>query len=222
MKGCENNKENSLLINQEDLNTALVYRHGKKNQTKIESACVGIAGLGGLGSHIALALARVGVGHLILVDFDEVNISNLHRQHYGICDIGSYKTEAILKQLKMINPYITYEIHTKKLTADNSAEIFKDCSIVCEAFDGAEQKAMLIETILVELPHTKIVSGNGMAGYDSANTIVTRKAFDRLYICGDESNDVADTLGLIAPRVMVCAAHQATMALRLILEQDEA
>lgn len=208
-------------MEKEQLHAALVARHEADIQRKLDTACVGIAGLGGLGSHIAIHLARLGVGRLVLADFDTVDITNLNRQHYTIQDLGRPKTEAMLDQLTAINPYLEYQTHMVRITAENAAPIFAGCDVICEAFDRAEQKAMLIEALCSALPDTAIVSGNGMAGFASANQIVTRKMFGRLYLCGDGQSDIADGLGLMAPRVAVCAAHQATMALRLLLGEEE-
>lgn len=208
-------------LTQEQLHAALVERHGADIQQRLDRAAVGIAGLGGLGSNIAVHLARLGVGRLVLVDFDTVEVSNLNRQHYTMKDIGVPKTLALLEQLEEINPYLQYEPHTERIIPANAASLFADCDVVCEAFDRAEQKAMLIETLLERLPDTPIVSGSGMAGYGSANLMRTERRFGRLYVCGDGASDIADGVGLMAPRVAVCAAQQATMVLRLLLGHTE-
>lgn len=204
-------------LTKEELHAALVERHGADIQQKLDGAAVGIAGLGGLGSNIAVHLARLGVGRLVLVDFDTVEVSNLNRQHYTMKDIGIPKTLALLEQLEAINPYLQYEPHTERIIPANAARLFAGCDVVCEAFDRADQKAMLIETLLEQLPDTPIVSGSGMAGFGSANLMRTERRFGRLYVCGDGSSDVTDGIGLMAPRVAVCAAQQATMVLRLLL-----
>ena len=204
-------------LTQKELHDALVARHGAAMQERLDRAAVGIAGLGGLGSHIAVHLARLGVGRLVLVDFDVVDVTNLHRQHYTMQDVGVPKTLALLEQLEAINPYLDYETHTERVIPANAARLFAGCDLVCEAFDRAEQKAMLIETLLTRLPDAFLVSGSGMAGSGSANAIRTEQRFGRLYVCGDGESDTADGVGLLAPRVAVCAAHQATMALRLLL-----
>ncbi|MGI6181260.1 MAG: sulfur carrier protein ThiS adenylyltransferase ThiF [Agathobaculum sp.] len=209
------------MLTQQELHAALVCRHGAAIQSKIDRATIGIAGLGGLGSNIAVLLARLGVGHLVLVDFDKVDITNLHRQHYTMDDLGVPKAQALKKQLIAINPYLNYETYIEKVLPENAARLFAGCDIVCEAFDRADQKAMLIETLLDALPDAPIISGSGMAGYGSANAIRTEKRFSRLYLCGDGVSDISDGLGLMAPRVAVCAAHQATMALRLLLGERE-
>lgn len=204
-------------LTQEELHAALVERHGQALQEKLDGAKVGIAGLGGLGSNIAVHLARLGIGHLVLVDFDVVDVTNLNRQHYTMRDLDMPKTIALLEQLEAINPYINYETYTERVIPANAARLFSGCDVVCEAFDRPDQKAMLIETLLRELPGTPVVSGNGMAGYGSANEIRVRRKFGKLYVCGDEASDAAAGLGLMAPRVAVCAAHQATAVLRLLL-----
>lgn len=204
-------------LTQEELHAALVERHGADIQQKLDRTSVGIAGLGGLGSNIAVHLARLGVGRLVLVDFDTVDVTNLNRQHYTMKDIGVPKTLALLEQLEEINPYLQYEPYTERVIPANVTRMFAGCDVVCEAFDCADQKAMLIETLLERLPDTVVVSGSGMAGYGSANAIRTERRFGRLYVCGDGTSDIADGVGLMAPRVAVCAAQQATMVLRLLL-----
>lgn len=208
-------------LTQEQLHAALVERHGADIQQKLDRAAVGIAGLGGLGSNIAVFLARLGVGRLVLVDFDTVEVSNLNRQHYTMRDLGRPKADALRDQLIEINPYLDYKTYTMRVTPENAPQLFADCDVVCEAFDRADQKAMLIETLLAHLPDTPIVSGSGMAGCGSANAIRTERRFARLYLCGDGTSDIADGVGLMAPRVAVCAAHEATMVLRLLLGYTE-
>ena len=200
---------------------ALNDRHGKDLQNKISSTTVGICGLGGLGSNIAIALARAGIGKLILIDFDKVDITNLHRQQYKASQVGMYKTEALRENLTEINPYLETEIHTVCVTEENAKELLKDCDIICEAFDNAECKAMLTNLVLEEMPEKYIVAASGMAGMGSANSIHTRKVTKRFYLCGDEISDASDGIGLVSSRVMLCAAHQAHTVLRLIANEFE-
>ena len=200
---------------------ALNDRHGEDLQNKISSTTVGICGLGGLGSNIAIALARAGVGKLILIDFDKVDITNLHRQQYKANQIGMYKTEALRENLTEINPYLETEIQTVCVTEENAKELLKDCNIICEAFDNAECKSMLTNLVLEEMPDKYIVAASGMAGMGSANSIHTRKVTKRFYLCGDEISDASDGIGLVSSRVMLCAAHQAHTVLRIIAEEYE-
>lgn len=195
---------------------ALIVRHGAQLQERFSSAKVAICGLGGLGSNIAIALARAGIGRLILMDFDRVDITNLHRQQYKAYQIGRYKVDALTENLREAAPYTEVEGTVTKVTEENLAELLKDADIVCEAFDRAEEKAMLVNTVLEQLPECYVVAASGMAGMDTPNTIRTRKIMKRLYLCGDEVSAVEDTMGLVAPRVMLCAAHQAQTVLRIL------
>lgn len=205
----------------EEFERVMTERHTRPVYDKLRSARVAVAGLGGLGSNVAVSLARAGVGELMLVDFDRVDLSNLNRQQYEIADLGRYKTDALSERLALINPYMKLTARTVKVTAENAAEIFGGFGIVCEAFDRADRKAMLISALLGECRDTVIVSGSGMAGYLSSNTIQTKRSLDRLYICGDGVTDSADVNGLMAPRVAICANHQANMIIRLILGERE-
>ncbi len=197
---------------------ALEERHGKELQDKISLSTVAVCGLGGLGSNIAILLARTGVGKLILIDFDKVDITNLHRQQYKACQIGMYKTEALTCNLKEIAPYLETEIHTVRMDENNYSELLQSADIICEAFDDAEAKANIVNFVLSEMPTKYIVAASGMAGLDSANSIKTRKISKRFYLCGDEKSDVQEGMGLVASRVSVCASHQANTVLRIISE----
>lgn len=200
---------------------ALEERHGKELHSKISSSTVAICGLGGLGSNIAILLARAGVGKLILIDFDKVDITNLHRQQYKVSQIGMYKTKALARNLKEIAPFLETEIHTAYMDKNNYYKLLKSADIICEAFDNAEAKADIVNFVLTKMPEKYIVAASGMAGLHSANLIKTRKVSNRFYLCGDEKSDVKDTIGLVASRVCVCASHQAHMVLRIISEKFE-
>lgn len=210
-----------LIPTKKEWNKALSKRHGKALQERFASAAVAICGLGGLGSNIALALARTGIGRLILIDFDRVDITNLHRQQYKASQIGMYKTDALKENLAEIAPYIEIEAHTVRLTEDTAAEFLDDADIICEAFDDAECKAMLTNTVLEAMPDKYLVAASGMAGMGSANKIRTRRVSKRFYICGDGTSDVAEERSLVASRVMLCAAHQAHTVLRILAGQFE-
>ena len=200
---------------------ALEERHGKDLHKAFSSATVAVCGLGGLGSNIAIALARAGVGKLILIDFDRVDISNLHRQQYKASQIGMYKTDALLDNLREIAPYIELEIHTERITEDNATTLLRGADVVCEAFDDAECKALLTNILFSELPDKYLVAASGMAGMGVTNSIKTRRITSRFYLCGDETSEVSDGIGLVAPRVALCAAHQAHTVLRILAKQFE-
>ena len=165
--------------NQDELESMMMARHTPHVHNKVKKAKVGIAGLGGLGSNIAVMLARIGVGHLLLVDFDIIEPSNLNRQSYYVRHLGMPKAIALKEQIQEINPFIKIDTKLVKITEENVVELFEDCDIICEAFDKADQKSMLINSALSKLPESIIVSGSGMAGYDSSNTIQTRRPMKR-------------------------------------------
>lgn len=200
---------------------ALIKRQGEEIQKKFAGASIAICGLGGLGSNIAVSLARAGIGKLLLVDFDSVDIANLHRQQYKANQIGKYKTEALLENLKEIAPYIDIEIHTAYVTEENAAHLLQGADIICEAFDNAECKAMLTNIVLETMPDKYFVAASGMAGMGTANSIQTRKITEKFFLCGDETSDVAEAGSLVAPRVMLCAAHQAHTVLRILAGKIE-
>lgn len=206
----------------EELTHALEQRHTKEVQDKLQSAKVAICGLGGLGSNIAIALARTGIGHIHLIDFDVVDISNLNRQQYAIKNLGEEKTKALCDLLKGFAPYSHIFYDSVKVDAQNATKLLEQETIICEAFDVPEQKAMLTNVVLSTMPDKILVGGSGMAGYASGNLIKTKKIRRNYYLCGDFVSDAKQTCGLLAPRVMLCASHQATMILRLILGEEEA
>ena len=210
-----------MIPTKEEWNNALEERHGKELHRAFSSATVAVCALGGLGSNIAIVLARAGIGKLILIDFDRVDITNLHRQQYKASQIGMYKTDALAENLREINPYIEFETHTERIAEENAVTLLKDADIICEAFDDAECKAMLTNTILSELPDKYLVAASGMAGMGVTNSIKTRRITSRFYLCGDETSEVSDGIGLVATRVALCAAHEAHTVLRILAKQFE-
>lgn len=201
--------------------SALTKRQGEEVQKRFSSATVAICGLGGLGSNIAIALARAGIGRLILIDFDQVDLTNLHRQQYTVSQIGMFKTDALAATLRQIDPYIEPETHTVKITEENAEELLKEANIICEAFDDAEAKAMLTNSVLEKMPKKYLIAASGMAGTGDANSIQTRKITERFYLCGDLVSDVTDGIALVAPRVMLCAAHQAHKVLQILMKEGK-
>lgn len=205
----------------EVMREALNIRHGEDLQDKISAARVAVCGLGGLGSNIAIALARAGVGHLHLIDFDRVDLTNLNRQQYAVGQLGQYKTDALRETLSLVSPYCDVTCDTIKVTEETLPDLLRNEDYICEAFDRAEAKAMLVSGVLEHFPEKYLVAGSGLAGLGSANTIQTRRISKRFYLCGDGTSDSSVGLGLVASRVLVCAAHEANMILRLIAGETE-
>lgn len=184
---------------------------------RLREARVGIAGLGGIGSNLAAALVRAGVGTLVLADFDAVDPTNLNRQNYTVSDIGRPKTDATAAHLREIDPTVRLELHQLRLGAANIPTVFAGCEVVCEAFDREDQKALLVETVLAACPRTEIVASSGLAGWSDANLIRTAQPFARLTVCGDGVSAARPGCGLMAPRVMVCAGHMANAVIQRLM-----
>lgn len=206
------------MLNEETFISEAFKRLPKELINKIKNKTVGIAGVGGLGSNIAVALVRTGIKNLIIADFDKVEYSNLNRQYYFYKDVGMYKVDALLKQLKNINPYVNIKKYNQYLDESNF-DIFKDCDVIVEAFDKAKNKEEIVDYAVRNKKF--VVSGVGMAGDYSANIIQTKKFGKYLYISGDFKNEANDKNGLLASRVAITANHQANMVLRLLQDKYE-
>lgn len=203
-----------------ELEILMVARHTPGVHEKLKRARVGIAGLGGLGSQIAFALARVGIGTLVLVDYDVVEPSNLNRQQYFIDQIGMPKADALRENLTRVNPYINIITHNLMLDTESIGPIFADVDIVVEAFDRADMKAMLINTVSHLYPEKYIVVASGVAGYEENNTIITTRFSSRIFIVGDQKTEARPGMGLMAPRVGIAAHHQANLVVRILLGKE--
>ena len=208
-----------MIPTREEMYAALEERHGAELQKKLGAASVAVCGLGGLGSNIAISLARAGVGKLHILDFDKVDISNLNRQQYFPQQLGMYKTDALYDTLKRIAPYCDIRKECVKLDAENIPEFLADADIIVEAFDKADQKAMLVNCVLENMPEKYLVSGSGMAGIAPSNMITTKRITKRFYVCGDDVSDVNDGIGLVLSRVLICAGHQAHAVIRIIADE---
>ncbi|MCB5262322.1 MAG: sulfur carrier protein ThiS adenylyltransferase ThiF [Candidatus Cloacimonetes bacterium] len=181
-----------------------------------QKAVVGIAGAGGLGSNLALLLARAGIGKLIISDFDTVSLSNLNRQAFNLDQVGMYKVEALAQNIRKVNPFIELEIHTLRLDADNVCELFHGVDIMIEAFDEARAKTMLIECFSQHFPDTPLICASGLAGYGKSEEI--RIVQDgQLFVVGDQSSELTYGIAPISARVMIVAAMQANLALERIV-----
>jgi len=200
-----------------ELEALMAARHTPGVHERMRSARVGVAGLGGLGSVVATALARVGVGELVLVDFDVVEPSNLNRQHYRIEDIGRPKTEAMVGQLASVNPCVRVIAHRVVLDEKNLFEIFEGVDVLVECLDRPEAKVMLIQAAAECLPNAFVVGASGVAGYGESNLIQTRRLGNRVYMVGDLISAAEPGRGLMAPRVGIAAHHQANLVVSLLM-----
>ena len=204
----------------EELEYLMVARHTPGVHEKVKKATVGIAGLGGLGSSVTVALARVGIGVLVLADFDVVEPSNLNRQQYFVDQMGKAKVDAMEENLRRVNPYVKVVTHKVVLTEENIPRIFCKVDVLVEAFDKAESKASLMHSMAKSCPLVPVVASSGVAGHGDSNTIKTTRFGERYYIVGDQETEAASGTGLMAPRVGIAAHHQANCVLRLLLGES--
>jgi sulfur carrier protein ThiS adenylyltransferase len=181
----------------------------------LKNKCVGIAGAGGLGSNVAVLLARSGIGKLVVADFDRVAPENLNRQHFFIDQIGKLKVEALESTILNINPYITFIQKPVLLNKENIPRIFEDVDALVEAFDDAQQKTMLIESWMSLNNGKLLVSASGLAGFGKSDEIKINRVSENLVIVGDQRSKLTE--GLIAPRVMIAAAIQANLVVEYLL-----
>lgn len=193
------------------------------NQIKasLKTKSVGIAGCGGLGSNCAAALARMGIGEIIIADFDVVDASNLTRQYYFYEQVDQKKVFALADNLYYINPYMTIKPYDLKLGPKEIKTIFADSDLIVEAFDLAKMKQMIIETCTEAFPEKPLIIGSGMAGWGKSNSIKTEKIGENLYVCGDRVSEIADDLPPLAPRVGIVAYMQANTALSILLNDEK-
>ncbi len=201
----------------EEMERLLYARHTPGVHDRIKNSSVGIMGLGGLGSVVAVALARIGVGRLLLVDFDTVDPSNLNRQNYFVDQVGLKKTVALQANLSRINPYLKVETIDTVLTEQSIPTVFESVDVLAECFDSAEMKAAALRCALTVLKGKPFVGASGMAGYGDNNLILTSKIREGVYLVGDRETAARPGEGLMAPRVGIAAHHQANQILRLLL-----
>lgn len=201
-----------------DLFTAFFAKHDPRVLAALRASTVGIAGAGGLGSNVAISLARAGVGRLIIADFDRIEPSNLNRQQYTTLQIGRRKVEALRENLRAINPFSEYTVHAERVTKRNVGRLFDDAEILVEAFDKAATKKMLIDAWLSRYPDRPIVAASGLAGYGKNRKLHTRR-MGNLYICGDEESQCLPGISPMAPRVAIVANLQANLVVELLVDR---
>lgn len=206
----------------DELEACLVSRHTPGVHATLKRATVGIAGLGGLGSSVAVALARVGVGRLVLADFDVVEPSNLNRQQYFVDQIGMPKTEALAANLRRVHPHVQLDLHVVRVTPNSIATLFGGVHVMVEAFDRADQKLMLLEGFSKACPGVPYVGASGLAGHGDEASIRVHRVGARVFIVGDLASAAQPGRGLMAPRVGVAAHMQANVVLRLLLGEVSA
>ncbi len=197
-----------------DAQEAIFSRNVPSMTAALSRATVGVAGCGGLGSNAALSLVRAGVGRLILVDHDRVELSNLNRQQFIQADVGRVKVEALADHLRAIRPEVDLELHLTRLEPERVAKIYGSADLLIEAFDRAEDKQWLIEAWCAAFPERPIICASGIGGAGNTGALRVRSA-GQVFFCGDGRSDMA--LGLCAARVAIVANMQANVAIELLM-----
>lgn len=195
-------------------------KHDPRILPLLRVSVVGIAGAGGLGSSVAVSLARAGIGKLIIVDFDRIEISNLNRQQYFWTQVGKVKVQALLENLRKINPFSEYVGFQRRITPKNVKTIFGKADLLIEAFDRAGQKQMLIESWIAHFPDRPIIAASGLSGW-GRNQKIRQRRVGNLYICGDEESEPARGISPMAPRVGIVASMQANLAVELLVKMRQ-
>ncbi len=178
---------------------------------------IGIAGAGGIGSNCAMALARTGIGELVIADNDFVEVSNLSRQYYFIDQTGMSKCIALKNNLERANNKVRVTTCNIRLDRENIPDIFSGCSVIVEALDSPEMKEMLIEAVQTRMPGIPVVVCSGMSGWGNNELIKCRKIDDTLFICGDELTEADEELPPMAPRVGIVANMQANVVVEILM-----
>lgn len=183
---------------------------------KLSQFSVGIAGCGGLGSNCAVALARMGIGQLVIADFDTIVESNLNRQYFFYDQIGLKKSAALKTNLHRIAPNCQVVAHEVKIGPTDIPQLFHACDVIVEAFDDAGQKKMLIENVSKLYPEKLLVCASGLAGWEHLESIGIQQ-FGNLVVCGDHLTEVSDECPPLAPKVAIVANMQANVVLNYLL-----
>ncbi|MBD3347419.1 MAG: sulfur carrier protein ThiS adenylyltransferase ThiF [Chitinivibrionales bacterium] len=186
---------------------------------KIKAMHIGIAGAGGLGSNCATFLVRCGFEKFTLVDFDEIEHSNLNRQAYFTGQVGMPKVTALRENMRRINDLISVKTFQISLSDTNLDSVFSSCDIIIEAFDKSECKAMIARKF--KNSDKLLVCASGLAGYGNSDRIETKKMGDTFYLIGDTTSEVAGDIHPYAPCVAIAAAKQADVVLEWVLGREE-
>lgn len=183
---------------------------------KISHQTIGIAGCGGLGSNCAMNLVRSGFARFVLIDYDLIEASNLNRQFYFADQVGRPKVAALKENLLRINPQLSITVWQIKIDRINARNLFKECSVIVEAFDRADAKVMLTQQFLSD--DRLFVCASGLAGIGNSDRIRIRKLNRSSYMVGDGTSEVSETCRPHSPRVAITAAKQADVVLQWVVQ----
>lgn len=184
-----------------------------KHTEIFKKAKVLILGCGGLGTNLCFLLAKSGVGHIKIVDYDTVEYSNLNRQIYRPTDIGKRKVDAFEEICNEFVPFCDISFENIKVTEDNVDCLTDGYDVVLEALDDEYAKSLVLEHFIAT--DKKLISVSGIGGVDMLDIKI--KKMNNIVVCGDFKTKT--DIGLYYPNVMMAASTQAIIALNWLLEE---
>lgn len=197
-----------------------LYKYLKSTELeKIKNTKILIAGSGGLGSNAAMMLVRCGFEQLTLIDYDDIEPSNLNRQYFFSDQVGQAKVIALQENLLRINPNLKLTIIKDKLNIDNVNTFIENQDIILEAFDDVNAKKTIVEACHNFSKY--IIAVSGLAGVGNSDNIIVRRINSKFYIVGDFKSDINLNLPPMAPRVMIAAAKQVDIILSIVIGNKE-
>ncbi|MCG8473286.1 MAG: sulfur carrier protein ThiS adenylyltransferase ThiF [Desulfobacterales bacterium] len=176
---------------------------------RLITARVGIAGAGGLGSNCAMHLVRMGVKHLVVVDDDVVERSNLNRQFFFERQVGQSKVDALKENLCAITSGLSLDFYGETVIQDNVDTFFGACDAVVEAFDAVASKKLLTEYCLKK--KIFLVSASGISGWGESDRFKNREIFKDFFVVGDGETEVSAASPALSSGVGIAAAKQADL-----------
>jgi len=191
---------------------------GIEGQEKLLASSVLIVGLGGLGSPVAMYLAAAGVGELVLLDFDQVDLTNLQRQIIHTTDrIGVKKVESARQTLQALNPECRITTIDRMLEPEQIAEQIAKVELVIDGTDNfATRFAINSACVANRIP---LVSGAAIR-MEGQVSVFTGQPGDPCYHClygsGSEVNETCSENGVLAPVVGIIGSVQATEAIKVL------
>ena len=188
-------------------------------QQKLAQSKVLIIGLGGLGSPVAMYLAAAGVGYMVLIDFDRVDLSNLQRQIvHDTSQIGQYKAISAQEKLQALNPEIQITVLNQQFSENLSLTLFSDIDVVVDCSDNFATRFVInAACVRMKIP---LVSGAALRWSGQVSVFLPAQEQSPCYQClynnSDEQAEVCSEAGILAPLVGIIGSVQATEVLKVL------
>jgi adenylyltransferase/sulfurtransferase len=189
-------------------------------QEKLLQSKVLIVGLGGLGSPVAMYLAAAGVGHLVLADFDHLDLSNLQRQiMHSSAELGEHKSVSAQKKLQALNPNVQITLIKQRLKEKSLKEIMSDVDVVVDCSDNFATRFALNAACVHS--GVALVSGAALRWEGQVAVFFPAEKNSPCYRClyddNDEQTETCSEAGILAPLVGVVGSIQASEVIKVLL-----